>query len=299
MSRAPRWQSGESRQAPKGLGDAPAGAVRRQVPRAGAVVRETGYNGVRRSEEENLAQRPGGSAGRRSSRQPLLREASPFRRVKAAGGNRQRKRGDREVPGEGEPCADAEHHQQAAIPPRVAVGGGRPRCGRLLHHIRSSAAAARQVTESATKSNRRLTPPSSAAPTPAPLTPGETAMTSTETLRPRSPSTIVGRRQRRSAIRSPASREIAGQGAVPLTDLLTRQRGRGRRSGGQETAATSAPWSARRTGMPERRKTSVGCLITQRSRVQIPPPLPGQRPGGISFRAFCLPVVNVICLAPL
>jgi hypothetical protein len=59
------------------------------------------------------------------------------------------------------------------------------------------------------------------------------------------------------------------------------------------------PWSVRRSGAPETRKTRVVCLITQRSQVQILPPLPGQRPGGISFRAFCMLVVNVICLAPL
>ena len=33
-------------------------------------------------------------------------------------------------------------------------------------------------------------------------------------------------------------------------------------------------------------------LITQRSQVQILPPLPGQRPGAIRFRAFCMRFVN-------
>ena len=33
-------------------------------------------------------------------------------------------------------------------------------------------------------------------------------------------------------------------------------------------------WSARRTGMPETWEMGVVVLITQRSRVQIPPPLP-------------------------
>ena len=34
-------------------------------------------------------------------------------------------------------------------------------------------------------------------------------------------------------------------------------------------------------------ETGVVCLITQRSQVQILPPLPGQRPGGTCFLAFC------------
>ena len=40
---------------PEGLGDAPASAVRRQVSRAGDVIRQAGHNGVRRSEQKNLA----------------------------------------------------------------------------------------------------------------------------------------------------------------------------------------------------------------------------------------------------
>jgi hypothetical protein len=67
-----------------------------------------------------------------------------FRRAEAAGGNRQRKRGDREVPGEGEPRTDAEHHQQAAIAPRVAAGPGRPRRGRLMHPQQDPASSAQR-----------------------------------------------------------------------------------------------------------------------------------------------------------
>jgi predicted RNA-binding Zn ribbon-like protein len=60
-------------------------------------------------------------------------EPACFRRAKTAGGNRQRKRGNPQTPGKGEPCADAEHHQQAAIPPWAAAGRGRTRRGRLAH----------------------------------------------------------------------------------------------------------------------------------------------------------------------
>jgi hypothetical protein len=42
------------------------------------------------------------------------------------------------------------------------------------------------------------------------------------------------------------------------------------------------PWSARRAGTPETGETHVVVLITQRSRVQIPPPLPRCRSEALS-----------------
>jgi len=59
-----------------------------------------------------------------------------------------------------------------------------------------------------------------------------------------------------------------------LTDLLTGPDGTGRQ---RETPATSSEtftWSARRAGTPETREAHVVWLITQRSEVQILPPLP-------------------------
>jgi hypothetical protein len=136
-------------------------AMPRQVPYAARYP-------VRRSEKENLAKRHGGGTqaeqrdhvserdngqsrgdddkpSRHQEERPpraapqvalagdrhdsrYCEKPARFRRAKAAGGNRQRKRGDREVPGEGDPCADTEHHQQAAIPPRSSgvARGGRP-----------------------------------------------------------------------------------------------------------------------------------------------------------------------------
>jgi hypothetical protein len=52
------------------------------------------------------------------------------------------------------------------------------------------------------------------------------------------------------------------------------------------------PWSVRRSGAPETSKTRVVCLITQRSQVQILPPLPGQRPLPGTGGAFCVTFVN-------
>jgi hypothetical protein len=43
---------------------------------------------------------------------------------------------------------------------------------------------------------------------------------------------------------------------------------------------------------PGRAGTPIGLLTTQRSRVQIPPPLPGQRPLPIKEGAFCVPHAN-------
>jgi len=47
---------------------------------------------------------------------------------------------------------------------------------------------------------------------------------------------------------------------------------------------------------PGRAGTGIGLLITQRSRVQIPPPLPGETPPGDSFpgafRIACNPICN-------
>jgi hypothetical protein len=67
-----------------------------------------------------------------------------------------------------------------------------------------------------------------------------------------------------------------------LTDALTRRPGTGetRRNVGDGPRALS-PGRVRRNGTLRDGETVVVCLITQRSRVQIPPPLlgsPGQRP---------------------
>ncbi len=51
--------------------------------------------------------------------------------------------------------------------------------------------------------------------------------------------------------------EAAVQEAVLLTDLLARRPGTGGRTGGQETSTGPMPWSARRTGTRETRKTRV------------------------------------------
>jgi hypothetical protein len=50
---------------------------------------------------------------------------------------------------------------------------------------------------------------------------------------------------------------------------------------GQETALDTAAWSTRRAGTPETWKTCVVCLITQRSQVQILPPLQRCRSGAL------------------
>src|SRR6516165_11323780 len=73
-----------------------------------------------------------------------------------------------------------------------------------------------------------------------------------------------------------ALRPVGGQHGV-LTDLLTRPdgTGRGRLHTTGETATPRVLWSTRRARISETRKTCVVVLITQRSRVQIPPPLPG------------------------
>jgi hypothetical protein len=55
------------------------------------------------------------------------------------------------------------------------------------------------------------------------------------------------------------------------------------------------PWSAGRAGTPETGETHVVVLITQRSRVFIPPPLPKKqvrRPFPNKERAFCVWLVN-------
>ena len=65
-----------------------------------------------------------------------------------------------------------------------------------------------------------------------------------------------------------------------LTELLRDQLGRGRLRETVETAAASALRSARPARTCETLETHVILLITQRSRVQIPPPLP--RPEALS-----------------
>lgn len=155
------------------MGDAPASAIRRQVPCAGAVVREPGHHGVRRAEKKDLAQRHDGGAQaeqrehasegndgepRGDSREPdrhqgerpcrgtpketlaadrhdsrYREKPARFRRMATPGGDRQRECGDRKVPREGNPRADSEHHQQAGVPPWRAVGRGSPRSARFAH----------------------------------------------------------------------------------------------------------------------------------------------------------------------
>ena len=68
--------------------------------------------------------------------------------------------------------------------------------------------------------------------------------------------------------------KAADQSARRLTDLLTRPAGTGetKRDTG-DTPSEAFAWSARRSGMPEIWEMGVVVLITQRSRVQIPPPL--------------------------
>lgn len=46
----------------------------------------------------------------------------------------------------------------------------------------------------------------------------------------------------------------------------------------------------------ETAETGVVWLITQRPQVQIPSPLPGQRPGGISFQALCVPDAGIMAV---
>ena len=60
-----------------------------------------------------------------------------------------------------------------------------------------------------------------------------------------------------------------------LTDLLTRPHGTRETPG---TLSEAFAWSARRAGTWETGETRVVWLITQRSRVQIPPRYQGQRP---------------------
>ena len=68
-----------------------------------------------------------------------------------------------------------------------------------------------------------------------------------------------------------------------------RDGGDGMGCGGQ--APPPIPWPTRRTETPETRETRVVVLITQRSRVQIPPPLPGKTVPAASlpgpFSAIC------------
>ena len=61
---------------------------------------------------------------------------------------------------------------------------------------------------------------------------------------------------------------------------------------GRRRSCTLRPAQKRYTGTPETAKTHVVWLITQRSRVQIPPPLPGQRHLPIKEGVFCMPDAN-------
>ena len=85
--------------------------------------------------------------------------------------------------------------------------------------------------------------------------------------------------------------KAAVQSARRLTDLLTRPDGDGGDVRHRRTLTGALAWSARRAGTPETGEAYVVVLITQRSRVQIPPPLPSlqvRRPLPIMEGVFCV-----------
>ena len=68
-----------------------------------------------------------------------------------------------------------------------------------------------------------------------------------------------------------------------------------------ETGTTGRRWSARRTGTPETPETGVVVLITQRSQVQILPPLPFSQVRGLfrlRERPSCYGVLTSLLTAP-
>ena len=94
-------------------------------------------------------------------------------------------------------------------------------------------------------------------------------------------------------------RELAGQRPYLLTELLTRLAGTGRRPETPTTTTSRSGRSARRAETPEMPKTHVVWLITQRSQVQILPPLPGKTaPEPLLRGRFCCDANEIGAILP-